>query len=175
MSGEPQPPDVGDQLDRQLHGLKAIWFGLFAGGFVITLAVAMIVMSGGGPGIDLGVLKYVFLIPVLFGLVGAFALVPWLTAPEPPPPPEAGLPPGLSTNPDDPLYWYPAYMTRFLLRGGFLEGNAILCAIGFFITGDWLILAGPIILLAALLAYMPTRASVESFAADARQRMRSGE
>jgi hypothetical protein len=61
------------------------------------------------------------------------------------------------------------------LKVGFLEGNAILAAIGFFITADWVLIAGPAILLAAILASVPTRASVEAFAETARQKMRSRE
>jgi hypothetical protein len=171
MSGEPQPARDWDDLDRVLHGLKGIWFGMFSGGFVITLALAAIVMSGGGVQADFSYLKYLFLLPVPFGLLGAYVLVPWLTDPNPP---EATDTRDAKTI-DDTMYWYPAYMSRFLLKMGFLEGNAILSAIGFFITADWVLIAGPAILLAALLASVPTRASVESFAETARQKMRSRE
>jgi hypothetical protein len=170
MGGEPQSAETGDKLDRDLHSLKAVWFGMFAGGFIITLTLAVIVTSGGGARIDLGALNYLFLLPVPFGLFGAFVLVPWLTATDPAavPPPE-----GIVTA-DDPMDSYPAFMSRFLLRAGFLEGNAILSAIGFFITADWVILGGPAILLAALLACVPTRAAVETYADEVRQRTRSG-
>ena len=171
MSGEPQPARDWDELDRALFALKSIWFGMFAGGFVITITLAAIVMSGGGARADFGVLNYIFLLTLPFGLFGAYLLVPWLTEPDP-----ANVTPGSgATGPDDTMYWYPAYTSRFFLKAGFLEGTAILSAIGFFITADWVLLAGPAILLAALLASMPTRASVESFAETARQKMRSRE
>jgi hypothetical protein len=184
MNGEPQPADVGDDLDRALHGLKIVWFGLFAGALVITVTLVAILTSGGGPAIDLGELRYLFLAAVPVGLVGAYLIAPRLAARDPATIVSGGRgkPGGAGAmfdgwdraKPDDAFYWFPAYATAFFLRAGMLEGMAILGAMGFFITGDWVLLAGPAVLIAALVAELPTRGAVESFAYAARQKMQGG-
>ncbi len=181
MSGEPQPVDQGDKLDRALFGLKTVWFGLFAGGLVITILMVAIVMSGGGGIVDLGALSYVFLIFVPMGLVGAFVLAPMLAKKDPtavvkraPQGGRVGFDEWEGTKPDEPYYWFPAYASVFFLRAGMLEGPAIICAVGFFITANWVVLGGSVLMLAALAAQVPTRSAVESFAAAAQARQASG-
>jgi hypothetical protein len=184
MNGEPQPGDVGDDLDRSLHALKIVWFGLFAGALTITVTLAAILTSGGGPAADLGGLRYLFLAAVPVGLVGAYLVAPRLA----PKDPSAvvsrgrGKPGGAGAmfdgweraKPGDAMYWFPAYASAFYLRAGMLDGMAILGAMGFFVTGDWVLLAGPVVLIAALVAELPTRGAAEAYADAARQRQTSG-
>jgi hypothetical protein len=184
MNGEPQPGDAGDDLDRSLHGLKAIWFGLFAGAVTITVMLVAILTSGGGPAIDLGELRYLFLAAVPVGLIGAYLIAPRLAPRDPAAIVSAGRgkPGGAGARfdgwdrakPDEAFYWFPAYASAFFLRAGMLEGTAILAAIGFFATGDWVLLAGPVVLIAALVAELPTRSAVESYADSARRKASGG-
>ena len=173
MTGEPEQGGAGDRLDQSVQVLKLVWFGLFAGGIMLTAAVVVLVMIGAGGQANFGPAKYIFLLPVPFGLFAAFTLASWLTTPNPVSAADMEhVPANLRPNYDDPMHWYPAYMTQFFLRAGFLEGCMVLCAIGFFITGDWAILAGPVILLAAFLAAIPTRGGAEAFAEVSRQKVR---
>lgn len=70
----------------------------------------------------------------------------------------------------DPSHWVPAYAAQFILRAGFTEGPAVVCAIGFMLTGNWLVLGGVVVLLAALVSQRPTRAKFDAWLADARDR-----
>lgn len=168
MNGEPQPSGGPDRLDRAVFALKTIWFGLFAGATTIAVVMVAIVTSGGGPRADLGELAYLFLVAVPVGLFAAYFVVPMLTPRDP-----AGGP-GFdgwdATTADDPYHWFPLYQVQFFIRAGLLEGPAILCSIGFLLTGEWAILGGAVVLIAALVAEVPTRARVEAFADAARQR-----
>ena len=78
------------------------------------------------------------------------------------------------TKPDEPLYWFPSFVSGFMMRAMVLEGAAMLCAVGFFITANWAVLGGAVVLLAVLGTQMPTRSAVESFAASAQSRQASG-
>jgi hypothetical protein len=184
MNGERQPGDVGDDLDRALHGLKTVWFGLFAGALTITVTLVAILTSGGGPAVELGELRYLLLAAVPVGLVGAYLIAPRLAPRDPAAVVSRGRgrPGGAGAmfdgweraKPADAMYWFPAYAGAFYLRAGMLDGMAILGAMGFFVTGDWVLLAGPVVLIAALVAELPTRGAVESFADSARQRQGGG-
>ncbi len=179
MNGEPQPSDEGDKLDRALFHLKAMWFTLFSGGLLVTSTLAVIVMSGGGMDENLGDLKYLFLLQIPLMFLGAYY---W-------PPRVFGNPPGLvglmgnmrgrlfeewpGTPPDDPFYWFPVYTMRLFMRVGMLNGSAILGAVGFFLTRDWILLYGAAVPLAAVVFLFPTRAAVESCAETARRQRAS--
>jgi hypothetical protein len=176
MSGEPQPGGP-DRLDRAVFALKTVWFGLFSGGLVITVMEVAVVFSNDQPMADLGELAYLFLLAVPAGLVGAFILAPMIAPKDP-----AAVFRSASakanpmydgwdgTKPDDPYYWYPLYAAGFFVRAGMLEGTAILCAMGFLVTSNWIVLGGALLLIAALVAQIPTRSAVEAFAENARQR-----
>ena len=175
MDGELQPPDRGDKLDGALLGLKIVWGGLFTGGLIIAVVMVALVISGNAPNANLGELSYLFLLAVPVGLLGAFVLAPMMTPKNPeamarptPGKPEEG------TKPDDPYYWFPAYSAGFVIRASILEGTTIICTIGFLVTANWSVLGGAVVMLAAQIAQMPTRAAVESFAAAAQVR-RTGE
>jgi hypothetical protein len=181
MSGEPQPQDRGDKLDRALFALKAVWFGLFSGGLIISILVAAIVMSGGGAIVDLGVLAYLFLLAVPLGLLGAYVIAPLMSPTDPAAVVRSAPGKGGTTysewegtKPDEAYYWFPAYASAFFIRASMLEGTAIISAIGFFVTGEWAVLGGAAVLLAALVAQMPTRSAAEAFAANAQSTQAGG-
>ncbi len=182
MSGEPQPGERGDKLDRGLFTLKAVWFGLFSGALVLTIAMAAIVVSKDGvPLADLGELGYLFLLAVPGGLIGAYLIVPALTAKEPgvlvrsAGGRAATMYEGWNGTPaEEPYYWFPVYASQLIPRAAMLEGSAILCAVGFLITANWAVLGGALVMIAALVAAVPTRSAVESFAESMRGRGTGG-
>jgi hypothetical protein len=180
MNGEPQPADVGDDLDRALFALKTVWFGLFSGAVVIAVTMVAVVFSNDAPIVDLGGFGYFFLLAVPMGFVGAYVLAP-MAAPKDPAEivrSAAGKKAGAmyqgwdATKPVDAYYWYPAYAARFFIRAAMLEGAAIFASVGFLVTSNWVVLGGAVVLIAALVAELPTRGAAEAFAA-ARQRQAS--
>jgi hypothetical protein len=177
MSGEPQPADTGDKLDRAVFKLKGIWFGMLAGGIVVTVAMIAIVFSNDKPFVDLGDFSYVFLGVVPMGLAGAYVVGTMMI----PTDPSRVVKPGVGmanplyegwagTKPDEAYYWFPSYTAVFFIRAGMLEGSAIITAVGFMITGNWVVLGGALVLIGALVALIPTRSAVEAFADVARAR-----
>jgi hypothetical protein len=176
MSGEPQPGGP-DRLDRALQQLKFMWFGLFAGAVVITAMAIAIVFSNDAPMVNLEGFEYLFLVAVPFGLVGAYVVVPAVAPKDPAKVVGAasaaqakGFEGWRETKPDDPFYWYPAFMATFFLRTVLLEGTAIFCTRIFLMTSNWIVLGGALVLLAAVATQAPTRAKVEAFAEAARAR-----
>src|SRR6478752_5129829 len=111
MSGEPQP--ARDQLDRSIFGLKVVWLGLVSGGLVTVIMFASIVWTGGGGVARLGNLRYLFLLPVPVGLVGAYLMVPRMLRSDPAALVHSGRSQGTvfegweATTPDDAYHWFP--------------------------------------------------------------------
>ena len=182
MNGEPQPPgDRGDKLDRALFALRMVWFGLLSGAIVIAVTMIALVFSNDQPIADLGELGYLFLLAVPVGLVGAYLVAPMATPNDPASVVQsddtrrAAMYEGWhGTKPGEAYYWYPAYASQFLVRAGMLEGAAIICAIGFGVTGLWGVFGGAAVLVAVLVNEHPSRSAVESFAESARQRQADG-
>jgi hypothetical protein len=177
MNGEPQPGGRGDKLDRALFALRTVWFGLLSGAIVITVTMVALVFSNDQPVADLGELGYLFLLAVPAGLVGAYLVAPVATPKEPASVVQSADPRRAAmyeewhgTKPDEAYYWYPTYASQFLVRAGMLEGAAIVCAIGFGVTGLWGVFGGAAVLVAVLVSERPTRSAVETFAESARQR-----
>jgi len=178
MGGKPQPAGFRDKLDRALWALKAIWFGLFANGLILLCTLAAIIMSGGGVNANLGEVGYLFLLAVPLGLLGAYVIAPVATTKDPATVARATgtkrtkamFAEWEGTNPDDPFYWFPIYASGFFIRASILEGAAIICAVGLFVTANWVVLGGAAVMLAALAAQMPSRAAAEAFAEEARTR-----
>lgn len=178
MSGEPQPGGP-DRLDRAVQQLKVVWFALVSGSIVITAMAVAVVSSNDAPVADLGDFAYLFLLAVPASLFGAFVVAP-VTGPKDPGQvvragngPKATFEGWDSARPDDPFYWYPAYLPGFFLRAGMLEGAAILCAVGFLASSNWVLLGGAVFMIAVLATQVPTRAKVEAFADAARARAAS--
>jgi hypothetical protein len=177
MGGEPQPGGGPDALGRALQAQKLVWFGLFAGAVSVCVLMVGIVTSGGGPQQNFGEAGYLFLLTVPAALVMAYGVVPGLVMQDPANLVRAaravnGLAyPGWdAARPEDAYYWFPVYARQMVLRSAMLEGGAIPCAIGFFLTADWAILGGAVVLIAALLTEVPTRSGAEAFATAARDR-----
>jgi hypothetical protein len=178
MSGEPQPADAGDKLDRAVFKLKARWFAQFSSAVLVVVAMTAIVFSNNKPFVDLGGFSYLFLVVVPMGLAGAYVV-----AARTPSNPAAAVK-GLAnagmgnplyedwegTKPDEAYYWFPSYASVFFLRAGMLGGSALITAVGFLLTGNWVVLGGALVLIAALTALIPTRSAVEAFADAARSR-----
>jgi hypothetical protein len=179
MSGEPQPPDGKDKLDQALFGLWFVWFGLLSGGIMMGGVLSGVVVFLGQPLMDLGELNYLFLVFVPFGLFGAYVVAPKLGGKNPAEVVRAANKSGQGgafknwegTPRDDPYYWFPCYSTQFFMRLGALEGSSIVILVGFLMTGNWIVLVGAVVLLAALVVEQPTRSSYVSWAEEARLRL----
>ena len=181
MSEEPQPA-ADQKLDQALMGSLFIWLGLTIGLTIMAIMIVIVqAFTLDGPLLDSPEIGYAFLLVVPLGLLGAFFVAPKLTKD-----PAEVIRRSRSNDPTafaawegtteaDPYYWLPAFMGEFFMKVGLLEGPGVICVVAFLLTGEWVILAGAGVMLAALISQMPTRAKFDAWAANARDRRASAD
>ncbi len=144
---EPPPPADGDDLADKLRGLRVMCLGLILFGFVMLAMVSSVVWFGlGGRSlVKIGgtqVLTGVGAVLTLTAVALAVLLVPVLTkgglrkvATEPPVPPEEGVEPDTELD----RLWR-VYAQGKFVEYGLAEGAAVVTAVLFHLSADWVML-----------------------------------
>lgn len=178
------PPADGDDLADKHRGLRVMCGGMIAFGFALLALVSSVVVFGlGGQSLPKGggtvVLTGIGAVLTLTAVALAVLLVPVLTksglrkvATEPPAPPEEGVEPDTELD----RLWR-VYAQGKFLEYGLAEGAAVITAVLFHLSADWVMLlfVGGMILFQ--IVRFPTEARVRGWLSGAKaevDRIRSG-
>jgi hypothetical protein len=140
----PSPPN----LDAQLFGLRAVVTGLLIGLVVCTAVIVFSALKLTGPIVPDPVFAYMFLGLAVVFVAAYFFLVPL-----------AFMRPGGSPAEAS----FGRYATETFVRAGVLDGFGIFLAIGFMMTGNWLLLVPEVVFVVLLAALIPSRAKFEAW------------
>ena len=156
MDGETESPADGPP-PAGMAVLTLVWLALSTGLAVMTAALGLLRAAvAGEPPLNPPEVGYAFLLAVPAGLAVAFVLLPGMWR----------SPPAEET----PAGWFGAYQAAFIARAAVVEGAGVLTAAGFFLSGLWPVLFGPVVMLAALVGMRPGRAGYEAWVEGVRRR-----
>jgi hypothetical protein len=178
------PPADGDDVADKLRGLKVLCGAMIASGFVLLGLVSSVVWFGlGGRSlVKIGgteVLTGIGAVLTLTAVALAVLLVPVLTktglrkvATEPPAPPEEGVEPDTELD----RLWR-VYAQGKFLEYGLAEGAAVVTAVLFHLSADWVMLLFVAGMIVFQIVRFPTEGRVRSWLSGAKaevDRIRSG-